>query len=409
MNAFEIVYIDLLQHVSYQTGSLGYIDYNIPGRAMVEPEPDDEEAQEVKSTPEVSTRWNCTIMITVIIEVIILAVVCILEYFLRFTTVFPIRKVNFSCTDNDIRYSTSQEAGLTFDMQIPEALIYILVFCLPIGIILLTETGIWAFVSDKKKSLKAGRLKFMQVIRRVIRFSGVFLFGILSLMIYVDITKLMTGRLVPSFLEVCKPNMTQCTIQSNYGGDELCTQTDEIKLRLARSSFPSLYSAMTTFSSVFIVLYFHRALKSHSGRIFRPFLSFIFLMLALVCGLWEIRTYRCHWTDVVVGYTIGLVLATYLGLVSLQYHKQRKDDDNIIQFFQQLIKDQEEENANMRMSRNRNLQRQKVIYSSPKTRWHRAVTTIQETRQNDPELYNSFQRDLSKGIDHFRDRRGYTY
>lgn len=52
-------------------------------RAMVEPEPDDEEAQEVKSTPEVSTRWNCTIMITVIIEVIILAVVCILEYFLR--------------------------------------------------------------------------------------------------------------------------------------------------------------------------------------------------------------------------------------------------------------------------------------------------------------------------------------
>lgn len=38
--------------------------------------------------------------------------------------------------------------------------------------ILLTETGIWAFVSDKKKSLKAGRLKFMQVIRRVIRFSG---------------------------------------------------------------------------------------------------------------------------------------------------------------------------------------------------------------------------------------------
>ena len=38
--------------------------------------------------------------------------------------------------------------------------------------ILLTETGIWAFVSDKKKSLKVGRLKFMQVIRRVIRFSG---------------------------------------------------------------------------------------------------------------------------------------------------------------------------------------------------------------------------------------------
>lgn len=57
------------------------------------------------------------------------------EFNFRFTTVFPIRKVNFSCTDNDISYSTSQEAGFTFDMQIPEALIYILVFCLPIGIV----------------------------------------------------------------------------------------------------------------------------------------------------------------------------------------------------------------------------------------------------------------------------------
>lgn len=372
---------------------------------MEEPKPDNEEAQEANSTPEVSKRWNCTIMITVIIEILILAVVCILEYFLRFTTVFPIRKVNFSCTDNDIKYSTSQEAGLTFDMHIPVALIYILDFCIPIGIMLLTETGIWAFVSDKEKSLKTGRLNFTQVIRRMIRFTGVFLFGILSLMIYVDIIKLMTGRLAPNFLEVCKPNMSQCTSQSNYGGDELCTQTDEIKLRQSRSSFPSLYSAMSTFSSVFIVIYIHRALKSHSGRIFRPFLSFIFLMLALLCGLWEIRTYRCHWTDVVIGYVIGAVLATYLCLVSLQYHEERKDDDNIIKFFQQLIKDQEEENANMRMSKNRNLQRQKVIYSSPKTRWHRAVTSLQETRQNDPELYNTFQRDLSKGIDHYRDRR----
>jgi hypothetical protein len=65
-------------------------------------------------------------------------------------------------------------------------------------------------------------------------YTGVFTFGLVSLMIYTDIVKLMTGRLAPNFLEVCRVNTSLCTSQSNYGGDELCTQTDDLKLRYAR-------------------------------------------------------------------------------------------------------------------------------------------------------------------------------
>jgi hypothetical protein len=57
------------------------------------------------------------------------------------------------------------------------------------------------------------------------------------------------------------------------------------------------------------------------------------------------------------------------------------------------------------MHKNRNLQRKNAVYHSPKKKWQRAVSSIQEARRNDPALYNTFQRDLSKGIDYFRDRR----
>ena len=57
------------------------------------------------------------------------------------------------------------------------------------------------------------------------------------------------------------------------------------------------------------------------------------------------------------------------------------------------------------MHKNRNLQRKNAVYHSPKKKWQRAVSSIQEAKRNDPALYNTFQRDLSKGIDYFRDRR----
>lgn len=365
-----------------------------------------QETPDIALEREDKKRWNCTIIITVVIEIIILVVVLVLEYFLRFTTIFPVRKKQFSCIDADISYSYAvSKSEYTFNVDVPLEAIYTLDFCIPVAVVLFGEIGICTFASDGQKPLNAFRLKFPQVIRRIVRFIGVFIFGLVSLMIYTDIVKLMTGRLAPNFLEVCKVNTSLCISQSNHGGDELCTQTDDLKLRYARTSFPSMYAAMSTFSAMFVVIYIHGALKTRSVRIFRPFLSFTFLMLAILCGLWEIGTYKCHWTDVVVGYTAGIVLAIYLCLVTLNYFEEYEDDDKLVRFFQELIKEHDEENENSRVHKNRNLQRKNAIYHSPKTNWQRAVSSIQEARRNDPALYNTFQRDLSKGIDYFRDRR----
>jgi len=65
-------------------------------------------------------------------------------------------------------------------------------------------------------------------------FSGVFVFGAFTLMIFVDVVKLMTGCLRPTFLELCKVNKTLCSAQGRIGNDELCLEKDEMIIRFAR-------------------------------------------------------------------------------------------------------------------------------------------------------------------------------
>ena len=64
--------------------------------------------------------------------------------------------------------------------------------------------------------------------------TGVFLFGLVTVMIFADVIKLLTGQLRPIFLEVCKVNTTLCAINGNGGGDELCTNKDAMEIRHAR-------------------------------------------------------------------------------------------------------------------------------------------------------------------------------
>ena len=67
-----------------------------------------------------------------------------------------------------------------------------------------------------------------------IYFTGVFVFGLATMMIFVDVIKLLVGRLRPNFLEVCTVNSTLCVINGNVGGDELCTNKEALELRHAR-------------------------------------------------------------------------------------------------------------------------------------------------------------------------------
>jgi len=66
---------------------------------------------------------------------------------------------------------------------------------------------------------------------------GTFLVGMLTTMVFVDVTKVMVGRLRPVFLEVCEVNVTVClSTDQQCDADDVCMQSDQGMLRWARYS-----------------------------------------------------------------------------------------------------------------------------------------------------------------------------
>jgi len=68
-----------------------------------------------------------------------------------------------------------------------------------------------------------------------LRGPGTFLAGLLTTMVFVDVTKLMVGRLRPIFLEVCVVNTSLCFTADQRCDVSVCTQSDAGLLRWARS------------------------------------------------------------------------------------------------------------------------------------------------------------------------------
>ena len=64
-------------------------------------------------------------------------------------------------------------------------------------------------------------------------FIGVFIFGGFAVMVIVDVTRKMTGRLRPDFLETCQVNSTLCS-QSSSLDDSACLLRDKVLLQQAR-------------------------------------------------------------------------------------------------------------------------------------------------------------------------------
>ena len=65
--------------------------------------------------------------------------------------------------------------------------------------------------------------------------------------------------------------------------------------------------------------YVHGALRSRSVRVLRPFLTVLFCMLSLLCGLVKLGIGSSHWTDITAGFASGSFIAVYLVIVTLIY------------------------------------------------------------------------------------------
>ncbi|XP_061175688.1 phospholipid phosphatase-related protein type 5-like [Saccostrea echinata] len=284
------------------------------------------------------------VCVTTLLELIVLAFVISVELLLRFTTIFPLRRQPFSCVDETISRQTkrSQFIGFAFNSDLPDSIVYSLSFCLPLFIILVGEVGLWAFAEDRQRTIRVlcQNCRVPQVTRRLVRFVGVFIFGAFTLMVFVDVTKLMTGRLRPNFLEICKINQTACKLNENHGDESMCLEKDEMALKHARSSFPSMDAALSSYAAMFISTYVHGALRSRSVRVLRPFLTVMFCMLSLLCGLVKLGIGSSHWTDVAAGFASGSFMAVYLGRYVLRGFNEHIEEKKVMSQLDIILQEQ---------------------------------------------------------------------
>ncbi|ELT90945.1 hypothetical protein CAPTEDRAFT_222391 [Capitella teleta] len=290
-----------------------------------------------------SDKVNIFIVFVFILEVLVLVFVSVLEYFLRATDVFPVREIPFSCTDANIMYTGGSASydEFAYNADVSYNVIVPLCFCLPPFLVFICEIALWAFSDEPQKTIRAlcRDCRMSQVFRRMIRYIGTFLFGILITMIFVDVIKLFVGRLRPNFLEICKPDMSKCT--DGYTNNvSICSERNTDVIRDARLSFPSLMSAMTAFSSCFMAIYLHHIIRAPSVRILRPFLGLGFVLLAVICGLARYGLNYNYWTDSLVGFVIGAVFAVYICIFVLNEFRERLSSQRLYQRLRSFMSDQ---------------------------------------------------------------------
>uniref|UniRef100_A0A8C6UE83 Phospholipid phosphatase-related protein type 5 n=1 Tax=Neogobius melanostomus TaxID=47308 RepID=A0A8C6UE83_9GOBI len=204
---------------------------------------------------------------------------------------------------------------------VPPVLLYALVAGLPTLLITVTETALFLIQYTSKefdrsdKTVATGDCCYLNpLVRRTVRFLGVYVFGLFTVDIFVNAGQVVTGNLAPYFLTVCKPNYTAlgCQQALRYiSHQEACTGNQDDILR-ARKSFPSKEAALSVYGALYLAMYVTCVMKSKNTRLASPVLSLGLMCLAFLTGLNRVAEYRNHWADIIAGYIIGTAIATFL-------------------------------------------------------------------------------------------------
>jgi len=196
------------------------------------------------------------------------------------------------------------------------------------------------------------------------RICGYFLVGLLVCLVTTQIAKYQVGRLRPYFLSACNIDLTNELCKDEYGYQKFVLLNNsecrgpwepseyedtsseynwifeeckgksqeeciEDVMNEGRKSFMSGHSSFSFYCAAFLIIYLHSRLsyetpfgsqKKKEGtelcriflrglKVLRPFLQFMFFILAFWIALTRIKDYRHHPLDVVTGTLVGIVFS----------------------------------------------------------------------------------------------------
>ncbi|XP_060702276.1 phospholipid phosphatase 2-like [Hemiscyllium ocellatum] len=245
------------------------------------------------------------------IVLILVDVLCVIVALLPFIILTLKAKPNmqgFYCDDDSIKYPYKKD---TISHWLMAAII------IPVSIVIVGVGE--AFMVHLK--LLYSRSEFNNYLAALYKVVGTFVFGASLSLSLTYIAKYTVGRLRPNFLALCKLNMSSVNC-SQYVQSYSCTGP-VADVTEARLSFYSGHSSFGMYCVVFISLYLQVRLHVKWARLLRPTIQFFLLTFAIYVGYTRISDYRHHWSDVLVGFLQGAIVAILIVRYVSDFYKDR--------------------------------------------------------------------------------------
>ncbi|KAG7477166.1 hypothetical protein MATL_G00091210 [Megalops atlanticus] len=269
-----------------------------------------------------NTMHSCSILpCFMFVELVIMAGTVLLAYHFECTDTFGVHIQGFFCNDASLM---KPYPGVEERSFVPPLILYCVVAAAPMAIIFIGEISMYCLKSTREtlraeeKTIVTAQCCYLSpLLRRVIRFIGVFAFGLFATDICVNTGQVVTGNLAPYFLSVCKPNYTgmQCRFSHHQfiPNGNICTG-DQLVVEKARRSFPSKDASLSLYSAVYMTMYITSTIKTKSSRLTKPLICLGTLCAASLMGLSRVSEYRNHSSDVIAGFLLGSSVALFLGI-----------------------------------------------------------------------------------------------
>ncbi|XP_071487563.1 phospholipid phosphatase-related protein type 1-like [Diadema antillarum] len=257
------------------------------------------------------TTNNCLIPCFFLSDCILLAGVVVLWYFMQWwDQTFTLHLATIVCSD--LGHYSFPDTGAEL---IPEIIVYVLAFVVPPIVILFGEAAVALYYLQggekeltREKTVRTFGIKLHALLRRTVRFTGIFLLGAFLTWILTRAGKIILGRPAPYFFSAASC-LTPCASGSVFTITD-CADTEDDDL--ARQSFPSLYASLSAYSSVFVAVYITALMRLNSAHAIRPFVGLAVFSVPFLLGVEQVASYKSHWTDVIAGWILGGAIAAYL-------------------------------------------------------------------------------------------------
>uniref|UniRef100_A0A8D2JA20 Phospholipid phosphatase 2 n=2 Tax=Varanus komodoensis TaxID=61221 RepID=A0A8D2JA20_VARKO len=189
---------------------------------------------------------------------------------------------------------------------------------IPCTIVIISAGEAYLVYTDRLYS----RSEFNNYLAAVYKVVGTFLFGSAASQSLTDLAKYMVGRLRPNFLAVCDPDWSKVNCSAYNHLEDVCR--GNIKdITESRLSFYSGHSSFGMYCMMFLALYIQARLVGRWARLVRPTIQFFLLSFAVYVGYSRVSDYKHHWSDVLVGFLQGALVAILIVCYVSDFFKQR--------------------------------------------------------------------------------------